>query len=257
MLAVGKGGSGEKESSALLEAAHSRASLTETSDVDQETTPTTKRHTSVFETVEEASASSGEACAGKKQSAAGSPALRSASIASVTSDLTVSEECDDTETVVGEGERREPRSRSSTFQRDNTASPEQGQSHSHTYQTSVSFRRELLGMIRLDTESRVGVEIGRVSVPGADPVQLLARSLPHIYPHVHLSKREVSHACSPHMHTYVQTYTCRSLFHCCCVWLQSIQKAELETNSSTFSSTSSKDQTRNKGLPVASFDVNS
>ncbi len=59
-------------------------------------------------------------------------------------------------------------------------------------QMSVKFRQELLSVSQLKTDSRVGLEVIKLTEPSFDLVQLLGRSLPHIVPNVSLSKREVS-----------------------------------------------------------------
>ncbi len=56
---------------------------------------------------------------------------------------------------------------------------------------SVTFRQELLSISQIKTDSRIGLEIAKLTKPNFDLVQLLGRSLPHIVPNVSLSKREV------------------------------------------------------------------
>ena len=56
---------------------------------------------------------------------------------------------------------------------------------------SVTFRQELLGVSQIKTDSRIGLEIAKLTEPNFDLVQLLGRSLPHIVFNVNLSKREV------------------------------------------------------------------
>ena len=56
---------------------------------------------------------------------------------------------------------------------------------------SVAFRQELLSTVHLKIDSRIGLEISRLSDSGCELVQLMARCLPHIVPNVILAKREV------------------------------------------------------------------
>ena len=58
-------------------------------------------------------------------------------------------------------------------------------------QMSVSFRQELLSVSQVKTESRIGLEVAKLTESNFDLVQLMARSLPHIVPIVPLTKREV------------------------------------------------------------------
>ncbi len=58
-------------------------------------------------------------------------------------------------------------------------------------QISVSFRQELLNVSQVKTESRIGVEVTKLTESNFNLVQLLGRSLPHIVPIVPLTKREV------------------------------------------------------------------
>ena len=58
---------------------------------------------------------------------------------------------------------------------------------------SVVFRQELLNTVHLKIDSRIGLEIAKLSDSQRDVVQLVARCLPHIVPNVILAKREVSH----------------------------------------------------------------
>ena len=59
------------------------------------------------------------------------------------------------------------------------------------YQMSVMFRQELLKTLHLKVDSRLGLEIAKLSDSNGDLVQLLGRCLPHIVPNVILAKREV------------------------------------------------------------------
>lgn len=59
------------------------------------------------------------------------------------------------------------------------------------YHMSVAFRQQLLNTIQVKTDSRIGVEVAKLSDPELDIVQLLGRCLPHIVPNVILAKREV------------------------------------------------------------------
>ena len=58
-------------------------------------------------------------------------------------------------------------------------------------QMSVTFRQELLRVSQLKADSRIGLEVAKMTEPNFDLVQLLGRALPHIIPNVTLSKREV------------------------------------------------------------------
>lgn len=58
-------------------------------------------------------------------------------------------------------------------------------------QMSVMFRQELLSVSQVKTDSRIGLEVAKLTEPSFDLVQLLGRSLPHVVPNVTLSKREV------------------------------------------------------------------
>ena len=60
------------------------------------------------------------------------------------------------------------------------------------YRMSVAFRQQLLDTLHLKTDSRIGLEVVKLSDPGVDVIQLLARCLPHVVPNVILAKREVS-----------------------------------------------------------------
>lgn len=55
---------------------------------------------------------------------------------------------------------------------------------------SVAFRQQLLDTLHLKTDSRIGLEVVKLSDPGVDVIQLLARCLPHVVPNVILAKRE-------------------------------------------------------------------
>ena len=61
-----------------------------------------------------------------------------------------------------------------------------------TRNMSVAFRHELLNTVHLKIDSRIGLEIARLSDSKYDIVQLIGRCLPHIVPNVILAKREVS-----------------------------------------------------------------
>lgn len=65
------------------------------------------------------------------------------------------------------------------------------QSRKQQQQMSVRFRQELLSVSQVKTESRVGLEVAKLTESDFDLVQLLDRSLPHIVPTVPISKREV------------------------------------------------------------------
>ena len=56
---------------------------------------------------------------------------------------------------------------------------------------SVVFRQELLNTVHLKIDSRIGLEIAKLSDSKCDIVQLMGRCLPHIVPNVILAKREV------------------------------------------------------------------
>ncbi len=59
------------------------------------------------------------------------------------------------------------------------------------HQMSLQFRQELLNVCQAKTDSRIGVEVAKLSDPDLDIVQLLGRCLPHIVPNISLAKREV------------------------------------------------------------------
>ena len=137
-----------------------------------------------------------------------------ASSTSVISDVTLSAD-DDADTVVDEGERSEERERSDTLKRDQSVSSstlqndrqdgeeEEGRdkqggeegidakTEPRLHQMSVTFRQELLNIFHLKTESRIGLEVAKLTDPNVDLVQLLGRCLPHIVPNVILAKRDV------------------------------------------------------------------
>ena len=60
-----------------------------------------------------------------------------------------------------------------------------------TRHMSVVFRQELLNTVHLKIDSRIGLEIAKLSDSHCDIVQLVGRCLPHIVPNVILAKREV------------------------------------------------------------------
>lgn len=60
------------------------------------------------------------------------------------------------------------------------------------HQMSLLFRQELLNVCQVKTDSRIGIEVAKLSDPDLDIVQLLGRCLPHIVPNISLAKREVS-----------------------------------------------------------------
>lgn len=118
---------------------------------------------------------------------------------------------DDADTVIDEGEqkqevqkeevprideewdKRKSKDRSvstSTIQNEKTDG-ELEVSLEHKNQMSVAFRQELLSISQLKTDSRIGMEVAKLSDPGLDLVQLLGRCLPYIVPNVVLAKREV------------------------------------------------------------------
>ncbi len=80
-------------------------------------------------------------------------------------------------------------SRESFEKDDATPSRQVGESG---HQMSLVFRQELLNVCQAKTDSRIGVEVTKLSDPDLDIVQLLGRSLPHIVPNVNLAKREVN-----------------------------------------------------------------
>ena len=59
------------------------------------------------------------------------------------------------------------------------------------HQMSLLFRQELLNVCQTKTDSRIGVEVAKLSDPDLDIVQLLGRCLPYIVPNISLAKREV------------------------------------------------------------------
>ena len=76
----------------------------------------------------------------------------------------------------------------------------------NTRHMSVVFRQELLNTVHLKIDSRIGLEIAKLSDSQYDVVQLVARCLPHIVPNVLLAKREVSQSAhSPPTSTLVKT----------------------------------------------------
>ena len=136
--------------------------------------------------------------------------ISSTSIISTQSDVTLSAD-DDVETVVDEGEKmkdweekeqgniltREQSISSTTLQNDKQEEEEEeGEGErgegKRMHQMSVTFRQELLNIFHLKTDSRIGLEVSKLTDPNVDPVQLLGRCLPHIVPNVILAKREVS-----------------------------------------------------------------
>ena len=137
--------------------------------------------------------------------------ISSTSIISTQSDVTLSAD-DDVETVVDEGEKmkdweekeqgnvltREQSISSTTLQNDKQEEEEEeegegeGGQGKRMHQMSVTFRQELLNIFHLKTDSRIGLEVSKLTDPNVDPVQLLGRCLPHIVPNVILAKREVS-----------------------------------------------------------------
>ena len=60
-----------------------------------------------------------------------------------------------------------------------------------TRNMSVAFRQELLNIVHLKIDSRIGLEIAKLSDSKQDIVELVGRCLPHIVPNVILAKREV------------------------------------------------------------------
>ena len=132
--------------------------------------------------------------------------ISSTSILSAQSDVTLSAD-DDVETVVDEGEKmkdweereqdnvltREQSISSTTLQNDKQEEEEEGEKGEvkRVHQMSVTFRQELLNIFQLKTDSRIGLEVSKLTDPDVDPVQLLGRCLPHIVPNVILAKREV------------------------------------------------------------------
>ena len=84
------------------------------------------------------------------------------------------------------------------------------QSRKQQQQMSVSFRRELLSVSQVKTESRVGLEVAKMTESDFDLVHLLGRSLPHIIPIVPLSKREVRKGCYMTPFWYGWSITCHS-----------------------------------------------
>lgn len=91
------------------------------------------------------------------------------------------------------------------------------QSRKQQQQMSVSFRRELLSASQVKTESRVGLEVAKMTESDFDLVQLLGRSLPHIVPIVPLSKREVCVVCVTcvsHDTVWLNSFACLNYFLC-------------------------------------------
>ena len=56
---------------------------------------------------------------------------------------------------------------------------------------SVAFRQELLSILQVKTDSKVGLEVSRLSDPELDVIELFGRCLPDIASNVILAKREV------------------------------------------------------------------
>ena len=67
----------------------------------------------------------------------------------------------------------------------------EGEGEVSSHHMSVVFRQELLNTVHLKMDSRIGLEIAKLSDPQYDVVQLIGRCLPHIVPNVILAKREV------------------------------------------------------------------
>ncbi len=57
---------------------------------------------------------------------------------------------------------------------------------------SLAFRQELLSVIQIKTDSKVGLEVSKLSDPDLNVIELFGRCLPDIVPNVILAKREVS-----------------------------------------------------------------
>lgn len=117
-------------------------------------------------------------------------------------DLTLSGEHDDADTVVGDGEEDRVVSRDVTASPESPVEskkqskgtdiiPEEEEEFSKRLTMSTTFRQELLNSIRLDTESRVGVEVAKLSDPHVDVIQLLGVNLPLICPYIDVLKKEV------------------------------------------------------------------
>lgn len=56
---------------------------------------------------------------------------------------------------------------------------------------SIAFRQELLSVIEIKIDSKVGIETSRLSDPELNVIELFGRCLPDIVPNVILAKREV------------------------------------------------------------------
>ena len=56
---------------------------------------------------------------------------------------------------------------------------------------SVAFRQELLSVVQIKIDSKVGIEVSRLSDPELNIIELFGRCLPDIVPNVLLAKREV------------------------------------------------------------------
>ena len=67
---------------------------------------------------------------------------------------------------------------------------------------SVAFRKELLSVVQIKINSKVGMEVSRLSDPELDVIELFSRCLPDIVPYTLLDKREVSNTCT-HMCRYL------------------------------------------------------
>ena len=66
---------------------------------------------------------------------------------------------------------------------------------------SVAFRKELLSVVQIKINSKVGMEVSRLSDPELDVIELFSRCLPDIVPYTLLDKREVSN-------TYIHMCRC-------------------------------------------------
>ena len=64
------------------------------------------------------------------------------------------------------------------------------------HQMSTAFRQELLATLPLKTDSRIGLEVAKLSDPDLNVIQLFGRCLPYVVPNVILAKREVRQYCT-------------------------------------------------------------
>ena len=91
----------------------------------------------------------------------------------------------------GEKELRVTEAEGSNPDKDAEMEEDEGKGNVCERHMSVVFRQELLNTVHLKIDSRIGLEIAKLSDSKCDIVQLMGRCLPHIVPNVILAKREV------------------------------------------------------------------